>query len=657
MDEESILSQIKVVKGKIAFHEEELSDLKGRYEAIVLKKMADVLENKSDKVEERKPAGQKTSEKMNSSLTPSRNNRTSSSSSDSGNSRKNRWFDSDVSTRNDGPRAKQQRSGLMDDALMNLLQTVRGRSLKAFERTKIITVKREMIQGNVNNSQRTLERFDITFNNIDFAFDIYRANKRDSVHNALSFLTFSDTKHAHYLRAKIEIRYLNRWDNKWLVALCQIYDIEIVKGAGNTIDAFYDFGDAELFTILHVQRERVRGYQGIPRERVKYSVILEKDSYLARMFNRKELTGSLMTSVKRLTVFNEEKRALAKSKLKTSTSTANQGNTVNRESTSGWGNSSNPDLTTSGWGISSGPGPSGHAGRQNPSPLAWGSPTRSESIFSQSTGPLIPIPAGFQFQIPQVQGQSQMLLNQGQQVVPTPIQNMNQGIASYQGHPGLSGPPGQQSSQYPLVCPPFHTANQQGPPGPLGSQGAINAQGQPNQHGLQGQLIPQDHHNMFGPQSVMFGPQPMSQPTDMNDPKSLEKIEGPLDLSKSEKIDSIKKGFEQKAQEIEKNRKKDPLNAPKESAQGTPVQTPAQDTSGSPSVQSAFVTASENEPKTVPPASQSENDKPDGKNNEKKEGDAGDEVAEEKSGENTDAIDREEKASIISTSEDELLKG
>ena len=63
------------------------------------------------------------------------------------------------------------------------------------------------------------------------------------------------------------------------------------------------------------------------------------------------------------------------------------------------------------------------------------------------------------------------------------------------------------------------------------------------------------------------------------------------------------------------------------------------------------------EPKTVPPASQSENDKPDGKNNEKKEGDAGDEVAEEKSGENTDAIDREEKASIISTSEDELLKG
>ena len=97
MDEESILSQIKVVKGKIAFHEEELSDLKGRYEAIVLKKMADVLENKSDKVEERKPAGQKTSEKMNSSLTPSRNNRTSSSSSDSGNSRKNRWFDSDVS--------------------------------------------------------------------------------------------------------------------------------------------------------------------------------------------------------------------------------------------------------------------------------------------------------------------------------------------------------------------------------------------------------------------------------------------------------------------------------------------------------------------------------------------------------------------------------
>jgi len=243
-----------------------------------------------------------------------------------------------------------------------------------------------------------------------------------------------------------------------------------------------------------------------------------------------------------------------------------------------------------------------------------------------------------------------MILNQGQQVIPTPIQNMNQGMTSYQGYPGLSGPPGQPSSQYPLVCPPFHTANQQGPLGPLGSQGAINAQGQPGQHGLQGQLIPQGQHNlqvqtsMFGPSSVMFEPQPMSQPTDMNDPKSLEKIEGPLDLSKSEKIDSIKKGFEQKAQEIEKNRKKDPLNAPKESAQGTPVQTPAQGTSGSPSVQSAFVTASEN-------------DKPDGKNNEKKEGDAGDEVAEEKSSENTDAIDREEKASIISTSEDELLKG
>ena len=72
--------------------------------------------------------------------------------------------------------------------------------------------------------------------------------------------------------------------------------------------------------ILHIQRDRARGYQGIPREKIEYSVILEKDTYLARLFNKKEFTGSLMTSVKRLTVFNEEKRASARSKLKTSTS-------------------------------------------------------------------------------------------------------------------------------------------------------------------------------------------------------------------------------------------------------------------------------------------------------------------------------------------------
>ena len=76
---------------------------------------------------------------------------------------------------------------------------------------------------------------------------------------------------------------------------CCNQDIEIVKGAGNFIDAFHSFGDAELFTTLHIQRDRARGYQGIPRQRIKYCVILEKDTYLARIFNRKELTGSLMS--------------------------------------------------------------------------------------------------------------------------------------------------------------------------------------------------------------------------------------------------------------------------------------------------------------------------------------------------------------------------
>ena len=57
---------------------------------------------------------------------------------------------------------------------------------------------------------------------------------------------------------------------------------------------------------------------------------------------------------------------------------------------------------------------------------------------------------------------------------------------------------------------------------------------------------------MFGPQPNIFPNQ--TERNDMNDPKPVETIEGPLDLSKSEKIESIKKGFEQKAQEIAKEK-------------------------------------------------------------------------------------------------------
>ena len=161
-------------------------------------------------------------------------------------------------------------------------------------------------------------------------------------------------------------------------------DLEIVKGQGNYIDAYYNFGNSEMITIVNIQKTCSRGYQGFPKEKVAYSLILEPDNYLVNIVNSKELSGQFMTTIKRFTIFDEAKRMASNSKLKGPQSTTSQSKT---QSTTGWGNTSQ---TPSGWGTST------------PFP-AWWSPQRPESdSWSQFTGPLLNVP-NYQFQMSQGQ--------------------------------------------------------------------------------------------------------------------------------------------------------------------------------------------------------------------------------------------------------------
>ena len=495
-DANRILTQIQTVKEKIEYHEVELSQLKIQYEAAMRKKISEVLETKT----EPKSTDPKVNEKIASSLTPSRIDRKNSTSSSSdGASRKNRkLFDPDNPTRNEGPKPKQKRNTDTHEDLIRMLIVLRGRHLTAIDRTRIVRVQRETLQDNSNSPYRMLERHDVTMNNIDFIFDLFRANTREAVHNSLSFLSFSDDKNAHYLRAKIEFLFLNDYDRNWFIALAQIRDIEVVRGQGGIIDNYYSFGRSELFTIVNIQKSRTRGYQGYPKEKIEYSAIIESDHYLIRKFNRKELSGPAMTLIKRFTIYDETKR-VANSKVKAPQSTSQN------QPTTGWGNTPQP---TTGWGCST--------------PHAWGSPQRSENdSWSQFPGPLLTVP-NYQMQMPQGQ------MSQG------PSQT-----AQYLNAPGTSGLNPQSSNMIPygpLLCPPFGPQSPSGPPGPSGPQG------------------PQGQSNFQGPVNPGLVQPYQTQPNlyHQNNPdnqKPIELNEDPLDLSK-EKIDLLKKDLEKTADEI-----------------------------------------------------------------------------------------------------------
>ena len=210
----------------------------------------------------------------------------------------------------------------------------------------------------------------------------------------------------------MEIEYLNSWDQEWFIALAQIKDVEIVRGQGSVIEAYYNFDTSEIFTIVNILKSRTRGYQGYPKEKVDYSVILEADDFLVRKFNKKELSNQFNSTIKRFTIYNEAKRSSSNSKIKDPQSTTSQSN---NQSASGWGNSAN---STPGWVTSS--------------PRPWGSPQRLESdSWSQSTGPLLTVP-NYQLQLPQI-NQNQSQNHQGQSSVQANIQAANQTISQYPG--------------------------------------------------------------------------------------------------------------------------------------------------------------------------------------------------------------------------------
>ena len=526
MDEANrILTQIQTVKGKIAYHEEELCELKTRYEHAMKKKISEIMgaETEPKAVDQKMTEKEKRVSDPKSSLTPNRLNRKDSSSSSSdGASRKKGWFDSKSQTRNEGPKPKQKRNTDANENLIRMLIAVRGRSLECFDRSKIVRIFRETLPDHTNSPYRLLDRYNIVWNNVDFIFNLYRKNLRDTVHNAISFLHFTDEKHAHYLRAKIEINYLNSWDQEWFIALAQIKDVEVVRGQGSIIETYHNFESSELFTIVNILKCRTRGYQGYPKEKVDYSAILESDDFLARKFNRKELGGQFNSSIKRFTIFDEAKRSSSNSKIKDPQPTTSKSNT---HSTTGWGNSSQ---STSGWGTSS--------------PRPWGSPQRSESdSWSQITGPLLNVP-NYQLQLSQGQiNQSLSQMHPGQSSVQTNIQAANQTMTHYPGMPGTSGVLGQNPNMGPygpLMCPPYGPQNisgPQGPPGPSGVQNQSNFQG-PFNPGLTQPY--QLQANLCSTNSISHDPQ-----------KPIEVGGRPLDLEK-EKIDSLKKDLERTADEI-----------------------------------------------------------------------------------------------------------